>query len=138
MAARARRRDPGLAPAPGGGAPTRIAPRTKLSAGSYISLFHLLGAILGSPHRSPQNRHGGILPAAGNEAGAVHHKQVLDIVALVPLIQDAGLGIVSHAASAHLVDAVARGIVLVRLGDGFPARSMEQFLDGIRRVFRDR
>ena len=62
------------------------------SLGAYHSLNialrhpHLFGKVLRCTHRERQNRHGRVLPSRAREARTVHHKQVLVIVALTPLV----------------------------------------------------
>ena len=45
----------------------------------------------------------------------------LMVVALAPLVEDAGLGVVAHAAGAELVDAVAGWVGIVVFGEDFKA-----------------
>ena len=82
-----------------------------------------VGHVLRCAHGKRQDGHGRVLIAARNEAAAIHHEQVLDVVALVPLVQHALLGIVAHAAGAQLVDAVARRERLVVLRERLQARA---------------
>ena len=63
----------------------------------------------------------GILRAAGDETAAIDDEQILDVVALVPLVQHARLRIVAHAARAELVDAIARRKHLVGPVEHFEA-----------------
>src|SRR5580704_2039128 len=74
---------------------------------------HLLRQILRGAHGQRKNCHRGILPTTANKTASVHHKQVLDIVALVPLVQHACLRVIPHAASTHFVNAVAGRIRLI-------------------------
>src|SRR5215213_1385605 len=54
-------------------------------------LLHLVGEILRCSHRKRKNRHRRILRSACDEAAAIDHEQILDVVALVPLVQHACL-----------------------------------------------
>src|ERR1700689_4733564 len=65
-----------------------------------ISLAHLFGQMLRGSHGQRHNRHGGILPSPTHEATAIDYEKILNIMALVPLIQHAGLRIVPHPAGA--------------------------------------
>src|SRR5437763_1004434 len=92
---------------------------------SDVALAHFFPKMFRRAHRQSENRHGRILPAAGHETRAVHHHQVLHIVALTPLVHYARFGIVPHAASADFMDAVSRWIYLVGLANDLPAGLME-------------
>lgn len=82
--------------------------------------------MLRSAHRQRQYGHGRILPATGNETRTVNDYQILDVMALAPLVQDAGLWVIPHTRGTHFMNAVPGRIELVGLRDDFPASRPEQ------------
>src|SRR5262245_4024755 len=72
-----------------------------------IPFAQLLSQVLRSTHSQGQDRKRRVLRPSRDKTAAVHDKQVLDVVALVPLVQDAGFWVVTHSAGAQLMDAVA-------------------------------
>src|SRR5262245_8022239 len=62
---------------------------------SQISFAYLLGQILRRAHRQRHNRQRRILRATRDKAAAINDKQILDVVALIPLVQHTRFRIVS-------------------------------------------
>src|SRR6476659_1127782 len=92
---------------------------------------HLPGNIFGGAHGKSHDGNGRVLISAADEAAAVDDEEIPDIVALVPLVQHAGLRIVAHAAGTQFVDAFARRNRAVVFGNDFESRFAAELLASI-------
>src|SRR3954464_7873630 len=83
---------------------------------SQIPRAHLFRHVVGCAHCECRNCQSWILRATRNETASINNEQILDIVALVPLVKHAGLGVVTHTAASQLMNTFAWRHHLVVLG----------------------
>ena len=73
-----------------------------------ITSPQLMQQVIARPHTKSHDGQGGILARRRGKAGAVHDKEIPNIVSLLELVQDGFLRISSHARDPDLVNGPSR------------------------------
>jgi len=97
----------------------------------HILLHTFRRDVIGLSNCQGYNRQRWVLAATGRELAAVRDEQVLDVVALIPFIEHAGLGIIAHPACAHFVNAIPWRIKPVGFRNQIPAGGVENIFQRI-------
>src|SRR5262249_36845085 len=73
-----------------------------LERDSNLFLAQLIGDVVGLADRQRHDREGWVLRAAGRELAAIGDEEILDVVGLAPLVDDAVAWILRHAIGAEI------------------------------------
>src|SRR5215469_1639586 len=78
-----------------------------LAGSSDILPFDLPHQIIAGADAERHDGDGGVLASTGSETRPIHDKEILDVVALLKLIQDRFFRVIAHAGDPDFVDAPA-------------------------------
>src|SRR3954447_10370109 len=103
---------------------------------SQIPRAHLFRHVVGCAHCECRNCQSWILRATRNETASINNEQIFDIVALVPLIKHAGLGVITHTTASQLMNTFAWRHHLVVLGYDLEAGIVTDLVESIHGITR--